>query len=101
MKSPRKASTGQKGAPAITNGAGVVSVTEFLLPMVETHWSQRNGDARRVEVRLKAEQELARIEQQIETLRAVPGQNDEIRRQVEQLHERVEALRRQIHSGLT
>jgi acetyl-CoA carboxylase carboxyl transferase subunit alpha len=69
--------------------------------MVETHWSQRNGDAREMDVRLKAEQELARIEQQIEHLQAVPGQSDEIRREVEQLHERVEALRRQIHSGLT
>src|SRR6266481_4756502 len=103
MKVPRirKATTGEKDAPAITHGAEVVSGAEFLLSMVETHWSQRNGDARVMRVRLKAEQELARIEQQIETLQAVPGQSDEIRRQVEQLHERVEALRRQIHSGLT
>src|SRR6266576_2777143 len=103
MKGPRirKATTGAKAVPVITNGAEVVSGAEFLLSMVETHWSQRNGHAREIEVRLKAEQELARIEQQIETLQAVPGQSDEIRRQVEQLHERVEALRRQIHSGLT
>lgn len=103
MKSPRtrKATTGEKDVPAISNGAEVVSGTEFLLSMVETHWARRNGDARKMEVRLKAEQELARIEQQIEHLQAVPGQNEEIRRQVEQLHERVEALRRQIHSGLT
>src|SRR6266576_3394035 len=103
MKVPRirKATTGEKAVPVITNGAEIVSGAEFLLSMVETHWSQRNGHAREIEVRLKAEQELARIEQQIETLQAVPGQSDEIRRQVEQLHERVEALRRQIHSGLT
>src|SRR5262245_2582806 len=101
MKSPRKATTGTRSVPAVTNEAEIVSGTEFLLSMVETHWSQRNGDARKMGVRLKAEQELARIEKQIEHLRAVPGQNDEIRRQVEQLHERVEALRRQIHSGLS
>jgi acetyl-CoA carboxylase carboxyl transferase subunit alpha len=67
--------------------------------MVETHWNSRNGDARKMEVRLKAEQELARIEDQIEHLQAIPGQNDETRRQVEQLHQRVEALRHQIHSS--
>ena len=68
MKLPRirKATTGEKDAPAITNGAEVVSGAEFLLSMVETHWSQRNGDARVMRVRLKAEQELARIEQLIE-----------------------------------
>ncbi|HEU0369303.1 MAG TPA: acetyl-CoA carboxylase carboxyltransferase subunit alpha, partial [Candidatus Acidoferrum sp.] len=48
---------------------------------------------------MKAEQELARIEDQIEHLQAIPGQNDETRRQVEQLHQRVEALRHQIHSS--
>ena len=68
--------------------------------MVESHWSDRNGDARKLEVRVKAEQELAKIEQQIEQLQAVPGQNDEVRRQIEQLHERVEGLRRQVHAGL-
>ncbi len=52
-----------------------------------------------MEVRLKAEQELARIEEQIEHLQAVPGQNEETRRQIEQLHERVEGLRRQIPSS--
>src|SRR5438046_8309252 len=50
-------------------------------------------------VRLRAEQALTRIEEQIEHLRAIPGQNDETRRQIEQLHERVESLRRQIHSS--
>src|SRR6266481_5264181 len=101
MKVPRirKATTGEKDAPAITHGAEVVSGAEFLLSMVETHWSQRNGDARVMRVRLKAEQELARIEEQIEHLQAVPGQNEETRRQIEQLHERVEGLRRQIHSS--
>ena len=81
------------------DGAQVVSGAEFLLSMVETHWYSRNGDSRKMEVRLKAEQELARIEEQIEQLQAIPGQNDETRRQVEQLHERVDALRRQIHSS--
>jgi len=101
MKAPktRKAKTEQPAVPPIADGAQLVTGTEFLLSMVETHWYSRNGDARKMEVRLKAEQELARIEEQIEQLQAVPGQNDETRRQVEQLHERVEALRRQIHAS--
>jgi acetyl-CoA carboxylase carboxyl transferase subunit alpha len=102
MKVPktRKTSAEEAHVPAAFDGAEVVSGTEFLLSMVETHWSHRNGDARKMEVRVKAEQELAKIEQQIEHLQAVPGQNDETRRQVEQLHERVDALRRQIRAGL-
>src|SRR5438477_8680878 len=101
MKAPktRKAKTEKPAILPIADGAQLVTGTEFLLSMVETHWYSRNGDARKMEVRLKAEQELARIEEQIEQLQAVPGQNDETRRQVEQLHERVESLRRQIHSS--
>lgn len=98
----RKRRKSSSGEPIVrVDRADVVSGAEFLLSMVETHWSARNGDARKVEVRVKAEQELAQIEQQIEQLQAVPGQNDETRRQVERLHERVDALRRQIRSGLT
>ena len=97
---PRKTATGSVETPPNLDGVQVVSGTEFLLSMVENHWSDRNGDARKLEVRVKAEHELAKIEQQIEQLQAVPGQNDETRRQIEQLHERVEALRRQVHSGL-
>src|SRR5499427_4438017 len=102
MKAPksRKAATGSPEVPPNFDGGQVVSGAEFLLSMVETHWSDRNGDARKLEVRVKAEQELAKIEQQIEQLQAVPGQNDEVRRQIEQLHERVDSLRRQVQAGL-
>src|ERR1700758_2357592 len=100
VSKPRKATTGNAETPPNLDGGQVVSGTEFLLSMVESHWSDRNGDARKLEVRVKAEHELAKIEQQIEQLQAVPGQNDETRRQIEQLHERVDALRRQVHAGL-
>src|ERR1700745_2714898 len=101
MKIPktRKARAGMAEAPPKFDGAQVVSGTEFLLSMVETHWSRRNGDTRKMEVRLKAEQETRRTEEQVKHLQGVPGQNEETRRQVEQLHERVEALRRQIHAS--
>ena len=86
----RKSNAEKQPLPALVDGAQIVSGAEFLLSMVETHWNSRNGDARKMEVRLKAEQELARIEEQIEHLQAVPGQNEETRRQIEQLHGRVE-----------
>src|SRR6201981_2115417 len=103
MKVPRvrKASPGKPSPPPPmpADGGQVVSGAEFLLSMVETHWHTRKRDARKMEVRLKAEQELARIEEQIEHLQAVPGQSEETRRQIEQLHERVDGLRRQIHAS--
>src|SRR5262252_5546478 len=102
MKAPksRKAATGSPEVPPNFDGGQVVSGAEFLLSMVETHWSDRNGDARKLDVRVKAEQELAKIEQQIEQLQAVPGQNEDVRKQIEQLHERVDSLRRQVQAGL-
>ena len=74
---------------------------EFLLSMVETHWSPGNGDARKMEVRLKAEQELAKIEQQIEHLAG--GAGAERRNHAGRSSSCMNAskrLRRQIHSGL-
>jgi acetyl-CoA carboxylase carboxyl transferase subunit alpha len=49
---------------------------------------------------LKAQQELEKIEQQIERLQALEGQNEETRRQVQLLHERVNDLRREVSAGL-
>jgi acetyl-CoA carboxylase carboxyl transferase subunit alpha len=49
---------------------------------------------------LKTQQELAKIEQQIERLEGLEGQNEEARRQIQQLHERVDGLRRELSSQL-
>ena len=49
---------------------------------------------------LKAQQELTKIEQQIERLQALEGQNEETRRQVQLLHDRVDDLRREVSSHL-
>lgn len=49
---------------------------------------------------LKAQQELSKIEQQIERLQALEGQNEETRRQVQHLHDRVNDLRREVSSHL-
>ena len=49
---------------------------------------------------LKAQQELDKIETQIARLEALEGQSEETRRQVQQLHERVNDLRREVTSHL-
>jgi len=48
----------------------------------------------------KAVQELAKIEEQITRLQAREGQDSETLRQVQQLHDRVDSLRREISSHL-
>ena len=45
---------------------------------------------------IKGQQELEKIEQQIRRLETLEGQSEETRRQVQQLHERVNDLRREI-----
>jgi len=69
---------------------------EFLLSMVESRWIPTNGDARKMESQMKAEQELEKIEQQLERLQALPGQDADIRGQIGQLHDRIHALRSQV-----
>lgn len=79
-------------APPVADTVLAVTGTEFLLSMVEARCSARNGN--RMDG-LKS-QELEKIEQQIAKLESLPGQDDEIRRQVEQLSERIETLRKQL-----
>ena len=74
--------------------------TEFLLSIVETHRVSGNGNLLKMDSGLKAQQELEKIEQQIERLQALQGQDEETRRQVQQLHDRVNDLRREVSSHL-
>lgn len=82
--------------PAGTNAMLVVTGTEFLLSMVETRWAARNGDGRKMESQLRAQLELGRIEQQLERLQSLPGQDEDVRRQIRQLHDRIHDLRAQV-----
>jgi acetyl-CoA carboxylase carboxyl transferase subunit alpha len=49
---------------------------------------------------LKSQQELEKIEQQIQRLETLEGQSEETRRQIQQLHQRVNDLRREVSSHL-
>jgi acetyl-CoA carboxylase carboxyl transferase subunit alpha len=84
----------------ITASHPAVAGTELLLAMVESHRAGKNGNAINMDSRLKAQQELEKIQQQIDHLRSLDGQSKETRRQVQQLHDRVEDLRREVSSSL-
>jgi len=54
-----------------------------------------------MEAASKAQTELERIEKQIEHLQAAAGDNEDARRQLQDMHQRVEALRRQVSGKLS
>src|SRR5271157_1749852 len=74
--------------------------TEFMLSIVEAHYTQKNGNVIKMDSGLKAQQELETIEEQLTRLQALQGQNAETLRQIQQLHERVNDLRHEIASNL-
>src|ERR1700690_419505 len=90
--SQRNAALPEATAPAATNAMLVVTGTEFLLSMVEARWAARNGDGRKMESQLRAQQELGKIERQLERLQSLPGQDEDVRSQIQQLHDRIQAL---------
>ena len=77
-----------------------VAGMEFLLSIVETHHTRKNGDVNAMDSVLKAQQELDKIEEQIARLGSLTGQGEETQRQIQQLHERVNDLRREVASHL-
>jgi len=89
---------GSKSAPASAASDAELALkgAELLLTMVEDRWTSRNGDSRKMESQLKARQELEKIEEQLTKLETLAGQNEDARRQMKQLHERVHSLRTEI-----
>jgi acetyl-CoA carboxylase carboxyl transferase subunit alpha len=73
---------------------------DLLLSMVETQWAAKNGDGRKMESQLRAQQELEKIEQQLNKLESLPGQNEAARQQIQQLQARVHTLRNQVSVNL-
>ena len=94
--SPRALSAKTSAASAVSDAELALKGAELLLTMVEDRWSSRNGDARKMESQLKARQELEKIEEQLAKLETLPGQNEDARRQMQVLHDRVHSLRTEI-----
>src|ERR1035441_5300829 len=91
-KSDRTANNGAKNA--------AIAGTDFMLSIVEAHHARQNENVIKMDSGLKAQKELEKIEGQITRLQGVEGQNAETLRQIQQLHERVNDLRREISSHL-
>ena len=77
-----------------------IAGTDFMLSIVEAHHTRRNENVIKMDSGLKAQQELEKIEGQIAGLQGLEGQNAETLRQIQQLHDRVNDLRREISSHL-
>jgi acetyl-CoA carboxylase carboxyl transferase subunit alpha len=82
--------------PAVANATLSVHSADWLLSMVETRWAARNGDGRKMESQIKAQQELEKIERQLTKLQALPGQDPDVRSEIQQLHDRIHELREQV-----
>jgi len=78
-------------APGLRDAALVA--TQLLLSMVEARLAGRNGDA--LEPGSKAQKELETIEQQITRLETA-SPDESTRKEIEQLHARIHALRQQV-----
>src|SRR5208282_811164 len=94
--------SGPHAQSSVKNSAERASTAgvDLLLSMVEAHHTRKNGDVIKMDSGLKVQQELATIEEQITRLQAREGQNAETLREVQQLHDRVNDLRRQLSSQL-
>jgi acetyl-CoA carboxylase carboxyl transferase subunit alpha len=77
-----------------------VAGVEFLLSIVEAHNPRRNGNVIKMDSAPRAQQELDKIEEQISRLQSLEGQNEETQRQIQQLHDRVSDLRRDLTAPL-
>ena len=82
--------------------SGMLSALDFWMYAAEALYraaTKRNDPD--MEAASKAQQELEKIEAQIEQLQAAAGSNQEAQKQLQAQHERVESLRRQISGQLT
>ena len=82
--------------------SGMLAALDFWIYAAEGLYSAANTrNDPNMEAASKAQQELEKIEAQIEQLQAAAGSNQEAQKQLAALHDRVEALRRQISGELT
>ena len=96
----RRIKTRRAGKSDATAENAAVASADFMLSIVEAHHTHGNGNVIKMDSGLKAQQELEKIEQQITKLQTLEGQSAETLRQIRQLHDRVDGLRREISSHL-
>jgi acetyl-CoA carboxylase carboxyl transferase subunit alpha len=94
----KNSKVGAKIAPPAPNEALVVAGAELLLSMVEARVA-RNGDGSKMEPGEKTHQELEKIEQQIARLQASAGPDENTQREIQLLHDRIQAVRKDMSSS--
>jgi acetyl-CoA carboxylase carboxyl transferase subunit alpha len=81
--------------------AGVRFIANVLGEQAASAWQAAiNGDNNSMDKRQDPEQDLERIEKQIEQLETVAGPNQDAKRELQKLHSEVELLRRQIFAHM-
>jgi acetyl-CoA carboxylase carboxyl transferase subunit alpha len=95
---PKISKPGAKGTPPAATDPVVMTGVEFLLSMVEARWAARNGDGGQKEPGERTNIELEKIEQQVARLQEIAGQDEHTRQEIQQLHDRIHALRQEISS---
>jgi acetyl-CoA carboxylase carboxyl transferase subunit alpha len=81
---------------------GLLSALDFWMYAAEAmYWAANKQNDPDMEAVSKAQAELEKIEQQIEQLQGAAGNNPEAQKQLQTLHDRVDALRRQMSGQLT
>ena len=85
-----------------TKQTGLLSALDFWMYAAEAmfHAANRQNDPN-MEAVSKAKDELEKIEAQIEQLQSAAGNNQDAKKQLQVLHDRVDALRRQMSGELT
>ena len=82
----------------MANDALVMTGVEFLLSMVESRWASRNGDRGKTDPGDRTHKELDKIDQQIARLQDAAGPDETTQQEIQQLRDRVEALRKEMTS---
>jgi acetyl-CoA carboxylase carboxyl transferase subunit alpha len=84
------------GNPSSGGQSLAVDGANFLLSMVEARWNSTNGNGSKVDSGPKKNRELEKIQRQINRLESVEGQDEETRQQIQELNNRIQALRDQM-----
>jgi acetyl-CoA carboxylase carboxyl transferase subunit alpha len=100
---PEVTETAVANEPELTPAqTGMLSALDFWMCAAEAMYfaANRRNDPN-MEAVSKAQEELTRIETQLQQLQSAAGENQEARKQLQALHDRVESLRRQMAGQLT
>nr|WP_320408712.1 acetyl-CoA carboxylase carboxyltransferase subunit alpha [Candidatus Koribacter versatilis] len=99
MAAPKNpGATAERESPLVKTG--LLPAVDYWISAVQSLVESSGAKAPKMEATSKAQQELERIEKQIAELEKAAGDNQAARKQLQEMHERVSGLRRQITSQM-